>query len=152
MSENFWQDDEVEETNAMRVLREKAEADSALIREMRDELSALRKERKEENLDAAIKAKNLDPKVKDLIPDGKSLEDFLADYGSLLGAQTNEANTDSEDDGSAGDNVPDDEAAARAAVAGAASQAKATAGLDATEAKMNSFDNPEDLIAWLQTQ
>lgn len=151
-----WQDDNegLEETNAMRVLREKAEADSKTIREMAERLAKMEERENQSRLDALIVAQGLDPKVKDLIPKDSDPEKFLADYGSLLvrKSETPPGEGGEEDDGSAGDGVPADEAAAQAAISGAASGAQPKAGLDATEAKIQSFDNAEDLLAFLQSQ
>jgi hypothetical protein len=153
MSDGFWQDDtdEVPETNAMRVLREKAEADSKVIREMAERLAKMEARENESKVDSLITAKGLDPKVKDLIPKDSDPEKFLADYGALFAVKQAEAEAEaegSEDEGV----IPADEAAARAAVAGAASGAAPKAGLDSVEAKLQSFDNPEDLLAFLATQ
>ena len=65
MSDNFWADgvDEVEETNAMRVLREKAEADSKVIREMAERLAKMEAKEQRSALEDSLKAKGLDPKV-----------------------------------------------------------------------------------------
>lgn len=154
MSDNFWADgvDEVEETSAMRVLREKAKADSDLIREMREELAAMRAERERAALEQSLKAKGLDPKVADLIPKGTDPEKFLADYGTLL-ARNAEAAEAPVEDGGADDTVTPEEAAAQAAIAGAAaSKGTPPLGVAATEAKIRDFDNPEDLLAFLQSQ
>lgn len=156
MSDNFWADgvDEVEETNAMRVLREKAEADSKVIREMAERLAKMEAKEQRSALEDSLKAKGLDPKVADLIPAGTDPEKFLADYGTLLARKaeaTDEVVEDGEDDAE-GSAIPADEAAARAAVAKAASGAQPKAGLDATEAKIKDFDNAEDLLAFLATQ
>ena len=155
MSENFWADgvDEVEETNAMRVLREKAEADSKVIREMAERLAKMEKAENDRAALDKVTAKGLDPKVLDLIPEGKDVDAFLADYGTLLATKSEVTDevTD-EEEGDEGSAIPADEAAARAAVAKAASGAQPKAGLDATEAKIKDFDNAEDLLAFLATQ
>jgi hypothetical protein len=153
MSEYDWQDDtdEVQETNAMRVLREKAEADSKVIREMAERLAKMEARENESKVDGLIVAKGLDPKVKDLIPKDTDPEKFLADYGALFATKQAEAEAEAEGSEDEGE-VPADEVAARAAVANAASGAAPKAGLDATEAKIKDFDNAEDLLAFLATQ
>lgn len=157
MSDNFWADgvDEVEETNAMRVLREKAEADSKTIREMAERLAKMEERENATRLDALIVAQGLDPKVKDLIPKDADPEKFLADYGTLLVRKSTEVTDEATDEGEEGDGgsaIPADEAAARAAVSKAASGAQPKAGLDVVEDKIKSFENAEDLLAYLQTQ
>lgn len=157
MSDNFWDEapDEGHETPAMRVLREKAEADSKTIREMAERLAKMEERENATRLDGLIKAQGLDPKVKDLIPKDADPEKFLADYGSLLVRQAEDsANAEDEGDGSEGDGVPDDEAEARAAVAGAASGGQPKAGMDAVKAKLQpgAFESAEDLLAFLATQ
>jgi hypothetical protein len=155
MSNGFWADDtdEVDETNAMRVLREKAEADSKVIREMAERLAKMEKAENDRAALEKVKAKGLDPKVLDLVPEGKDLDAFLADYGALLATSSGsttevEDAEDVEDEGE----LPADEAATRAAIAGAASGAQPKVGLDAVEAKIESFDNADDLIAFLHSQ
>lgn len=158
MSNDFWDNDtEVEETPAIRVLREKAEADSKVIREMADRLAKMEAKENRQALEDSLKAKGLDPKVADLIPEGSDPEKFLADYGSLLARQAAETNGETVDeagDEDAGDSVPPDEAAARAAVANAASNAQPKGGLDSVAAKLQpgQFENAEDLLAYLRSQ
>lgn len=148
-----WDDtDEGHETPAMRVLREKADADSKVIREMAERLAKMEKAENDRAALAKVKAKGLDPKVLDLVPEGKDVDAFLADYGSLLAGAAPSAEAEGDGDGSEGDSVPDDEAAAQAAISGAASGAQPKAGLDATEAKIKEFDNADDLLAYLQSQ
>ena len=148
-----WQDeDAVQETNAMRVLREKAEADSALIREMRDELREMREERLRTKAVEKVTAKGLDPKVLDLIPEGTDPQKFLDDYADLFKSKA-EATAPVEDQvDDLPDGVPADEAAAHAAVASAARSATPASGADSQAAKIQSFDNAEDLLAYLATQ
>ena len=159
MSENFWADGDegLEETNAMRVLREKAEADSKVIREMAERLAKMEKAENDRVALAKVQAKGLDPKVLDLVPEGKDVDAFLADYGTLLATKAAETSDDSGDEGGEGEGgstIPADEAAARAAVAGSAAGAQPKAGLDSVEAKLQPgvFDNAEDLLAFLQSQ
>lgn len=157
MSDGFWENgtEEVEETNAMRVLREKAEADGKVIREMADKIAKMEARDSATRLDGLLKAKNLDPKVKDLIPKDADPEKFLADYGALLVTASTEGSEESggETDEAEGEGSAD-EAAARAAIAGAASGAQPKAGLDVVTAKLQpgAFDNAEDLLAFLQSQ
>jgi hypothetical protein len=158
MSTEFWADDtdEVDETNAMRVLREKAEADSKVIREMADRLAKMEAKEARSSLEDSLKAKGLDPKVADLIPKDTDPEKFLADYGALLVRASTEGSEESggEAEGEPEGEVSADEAAARAAIANAASGAQPKAGLDSVAAKLQpgAFDNAEDLLAFLQSQ
>lgn len=147
-----WQEDN-QETNAMRVLREKAEADSALIREMRDELRAMRDERQRDALSQKVVAKGLDPKVMDLIPEGTDPQKFLDDYADLFKTKVEAPAGETEVEGEVlPDGVPADEAAAHAAVAAAARSATPASGADSQAAKIASFDNADDLLAYLATQ
>ncbi len=156
MSNYDWQDDteddSPQESNAMRVLREKAEADGKVIREMAERLAKMEARDNESKVDGLLKAKNLDPKVKDLIPKDTDPEKFFADYGALFATAQAEAEADADEGGEDEGVVPADEVAARAAVAGAASGAAPKVALDSVEAKIGSFDNAEDLLAFLASQ
>lgn len=154
MSDNIWEDDEQYESNAMRVLREKAENDSKLIREMSEELKALRRERQAESLSKAAKEKGLDPSVVKLAEkagyalDEQGLEGFLKDFGALVAKPAPAAQED-ETDVPDEDVVPSDEQAVLSGIASSASGAQPKAGLDALEAQIKSADSQESLLKLL---
>lgn len=151
MSDNsYWQDDdEVTESNAMRVLREKAEADSKVIREMAERLRKMEEAEQRRNLESTLNAKGLDPKVAELIPADANPEEWLTTYGNLFGA----ASTASQEEAPVTDDgVPADEAAALAAMGTVASGAQPKAGLNSVEAQILAATNEEDLLRFLHSQ
>lgn len=158
MSNDFWQDgdDSIEDSNAMRVLREKAEADSKVIREMAERLAKMEERESRRALEDRLKTKGLDPKVADLIPKDADPDKWLNDYGTLLkGAsdpQPSAAGPEGDVPDGSDDGVPSAEQQFLATAAAAASGAKPPVGLDAVAAKMQEIDDPDALLAFLQSQ
>lgn len=153
-NEQFWQDgnddDNSGESNAMRVLREKADADSKVIREMAERLQKMEQKESRNTLEASLKGKGLDLRVADLIPDGTDPDEWLKTYGALL--KSGEVATDDTEGEEIPDGVSAEDAAALAALSKAGSDATPKVGLDAVEARINSFENEEELLKFLQSQ
>lgn len=153
MSDNtYWQDDndrgygEVEETNAMKILREKAEKDSALIREMSERLRKMEEKEQRSHLESTLTAKGLSPKVADLIPKDANPEEWLATYGDVFSSgevtPADESSTEGE--------LDEEEAAALAALGAAGAGVTPKAGLSATEALIASAEDEEALMKILR--
>ena len=146
------------ESNAMRVLREKAEADSKLIREMSEELKEYRRERELDKLTGVAKSKGLDPSVVALAtkagydPNEQGLDGFLKDFGGLIAKPAGEPEAEGEQLPGADDSVPAEEAAALEAMAAASQSAVPAKGIAALEAQMSSINDPDEFIKFLQSQ
>ncbi len=146
---NPYEEDEYE-SNAMRVLREKAEADSALIREMRDELATMRVER--QKVEAAKVAKDLgvDPGVLGLVPDGTDPTEWLKANAALFAKAGETANPEVTDEPEAPvSTIPDDEAAAHEAITSSAREAQPPVGLNSLTSAIAAADSPEAIAALL---
>lgn len=153
MSDNLWQDgeDDLYESNAMRVLREKAERDSQVIREMAERLQKMEEKENRRALEDSLKAKGLAPEVADLIPKGSNPDEWLTKYGALLKTEQPAADDSTGDDAGADDGVPADEADALGAMTAAAGGAVPKAGLDSVAAKIQNAESAEDLLKILQS-
>lgn len=147
---NMYEESEYE-TNAMRALREKAEADSKTIREMAERLQKMEEKQSRADLVSTITEKGLDAKVVDLIPKDVDPGEWLKNYEGLFAKATAGNSEPLAEEQEVPDGVPADEAALMATAASAASGGKATTGLKAVEDKIQSFDNQEDLLAYLQS-
>ena len=158
MSDNFWNDgddsDEIE-TNPMRVLREKAEADSKVIREMADELKEYRRERELDKLAGVAKSKGLDPSVVALATKAgfdaneQGLDGFLKEFGGLITKPAGEPEAEGEQPPGEENSVPADEQAALDAMAAASQGSTPAKGLDAVSAQIGQADSPEAVMAAL---
>lgn len=151
---NQYDEDEYE-TNAMRVLREKAEADSALIREMRDELSTMRQDRQKDAATKVARDLGVDPGVLSLAPADADPAKWLKDNAALFakaapvggeGQPVQEAEVESDAPVST---IPDDEAAAHEAIASSAREAQAPVGLNSLTSAIAAADSPEAVAALL---
>jgi hypothetical protein len=150
----FWEDDDdaPRESNAMRVLREKAEADSKVIREMAEELKGLRAERDQEKVRSVVTSKGLDPKVASLAaaagvePNEQAVEAWLADFGDVFAKAGQEPTGETGDEQPPVDEVPADEQAALAAFAAAAQGSEPAKGLAAVETQIKAADSPEAVL------
>lgn len=157
MSNQFWQDgddpDEVQESNPMRVLREKADADSKVIREMAERLRKMEEKEQRRELADKIVAKGLDPKVAALIPADKNPDEWLNEYAGLFARPAEvEAEPSEEEGAGADDSVSAENAAALAAIAASAKGGVPKGGLDAVEAKIKgNWDSQEEFMEYLQS-
>lgn len=161
MSNEFWNDgddsDEVTETNAMKVLREKAEADSQRIREMSEQIQKLLDRDAQRELDSVVKEKTLPPKVVALakaagVKDSEGLNTFLTEYGDVF-ATAGSGTTDEGDQlPGSDDGVPADEQGALSTMAGAAAGSVPAKGLEAVEASIKNAESAEDLLKVLGVQ
>jgi hypothetical protein len=159
MSDMFWEDDDSapRESNAMRVLREKAEADSKVIREMAEELKSIRRERDQEKVARVVQSKGLDPKVAALAaaagvePSEQAVEAWLGEYGNVFAVKSGQEPTgDGGDEQPPASDVPTAEQAALAAFAAAAQDATEPAkGLGVLSDKIKSASSPEEVLAAL---
>lgn len=153
-NDQFWQDgnddDSVTETNGMKALREKAESGSKVIREMAERLRKMEEKESRETLEKSLVEKGLDRKVADLIPEGSDPNEWLKTYGALLKSGV----VATED--TSGEELPDgvsaEDAAALAALSKASAGSTPKVGLDAVEARINSIDNADELLQFLQSQ
>lgn len=164
MSDTFWDgtdgyEPQGRESNAMKALREKAEADSKTIREQAERLAKLEKAQAIQSLESVVKSKGLDPKVAALAaaqgvePSEQAVEAFLKDYGDVfVKSGGSEPAGDSAGEADAGSSVPEGEQQALSAMAAASQGGQAPTGLDAMASKLNSFDNADDLIKFLESQ
>lgn len=145
------------ESNAMRVLREKAEADSKLIREMSEELKEYRRERELDKLTNVAKSKGLDPSVVALAtkagydPNEQGLDGFLKDFGGLI---TKPAEPEAEGEQPPGEEttLSAEEQAALGTMAAASQSAVPAKGIAALEAQMSAIQDPDEFIKFLQAQ
>lgn len=164
MSETYW-DEENEtrgESSVIKVLREKAEADSKVIREMADELKEIRKERQLDKLSKVVESRELDPSVLGLAEKAgyelteAGLDSFIKDFGNVVAkkAKVDEAPAGGEEQTPA-DVVKTvlaaEEQEELTAMSAASQGAQPASGLAATEAAINSADSPEAVMALLQT-
>jgi len=151
---NLYEEDEYE-SNAMRVLREKAEADSALIREMRDELATMRQERQRSEAAKVAADLGVDPGVLSLAPEGSDPTEWLKANANLFAKTKVDASVDdsqeAEDDTSDApvSTIPDDEAAAHEAIASSAREAQPPVGLNSLTSAIAAADSPEAVSALL---
>lgn len=162
MSDNFWNDgiesNETEETNPMRVLREKAEADSRLIREMSEQIAALAARVAADDMAKTVESKKLPPKVAALakaagVKDQAGLDTFLSEYGDVFAAPSSGTTAPGDEQPpEVEDGVPAEEQGALSTMAAASQGATPVTGLEAVEAKMQEIDDPEEFLKFLQSQ
>jgi hypothetical protein len=164
MSDTFWDGSdgseyEGRESNAMKALREKAEADSKTIREMSEKLAKLEQAQAVQSLESVVKSKGLDPKVAALAakagvdPSEQAVEAFLKDYGDVfVKSGGSEPAGESEEEAASGSSVPEGEQQALSAMAAAGQGGAPPTGLSAMASKLDSFDNADDLIKFLESQ
>lgn len=158
MSDMFWEDDDQpRESNAMRALREKAEADSRKIAELTETVTKLSQEVSATRVEKAVTSKGLPPKVAALAAkagvgsDPEAVEAFLKEYGDVFAGSTGTEPTGESGDEQppADDVVPADEQVALAAAAAAARGGQPAVGLKATEDKVRAAQTPEEVLAAL---
>jgi hypothetical protein len=148
---NPYEEDEYE-TNAMRVLREKAEADSALIRE---ELTNMRQERQKAEATKVAKDLGVDPSALALAPADADPVKWLQDNAKLFAKATPVGEADpvtqnGEDSPDAPvSTIPEAEAEAHAAIAESAREAQPPVGLNSLTSAIASADSPEAVAALL---
>ena len=149
MSDNFYED----ESNAMRVLREKAEADSKTIREMAERLQKMEEKETTRAREHAILKAGLDPKVSALIPKDADPAAWLKENGDLFArkqVESTEESLETGDEPPAPDAHSSVEAQAIAAIAAAAKEAPPSPpGLQNLEAQIKAADSPEAIQALL---
>lgn len=155
MSNDYWNDgddsDDGSETNGMKVLREKAEADSTRIREMSEQIQKLLDRDAQRELDSVVKEKSLPPKLLALakkagVTDTEGLNTFLTEYGDVF-ATAGSGTTDEGDQlPGSDDGVPADEQDALSTMAGASAGSVPAKGLEATEASIKNAESAEDLL------
>lgn len=158
----FWEDEgnePVRESNAMKVLREKAEADSKLIREMSEQLNAMKRESEATKLTSVVTSKGLDPKVAEIVkaagvePTEQAVEAWLKDFGDVfVKAPGQEPTGDAGAEQPPASAVPDGEQEALAAMAAAAQGAVPAKGLEGIEAQINAATDIESLLKVLGAQ
>lgn len=155
MSDMFWEneDEAPRESNAMKALREKAEADSKTIREMAERLAAMEKRDQEARVASVITSKGLDPKVAALAAaagveaDEQAVEAWLKDYGDVFARKSgSEEPTGSTEEQHGESGTPTDEQVALAAMAAAAQGNTPAAGMGVLEQKIQSAESAEDLL------
>lgn len=168
MSDMFWEDDNggQRESNAMRALREKAEADSKKITDLTEAVSKLTEELHSTKVKDVVTNAGLDPRVADLAKqavgtDPQAVEAWLKDNGDLFakpvgapagGSEGQEpAGATGEEQPGGQSEVPADEQAALAALAAAAQGSEPAKGLEAVANSMSEAKTPEDVERLLQT-
>lgn len=145
------------ESNAMRVLREKAEADSKLIREMSEELKEYRRERELDKLTGVAKSKGLDPSVVALATKAgyeaneQGLDGFLKDFGGLITKPAEGSETEGEQPLGDETTVSAEEQAALGTMAAASQSATPAKGIAALEAQIMGATDEEALLKILQS-
>lgn len=166
MSETYW-DEEFDGRgesagNAVKVLREKAEADSKLIREMSEQLNKLTAESARNKLSEVAKSRELDPSVISLAEKAgyelteAGLDGFLKDFGGVVAkkASTEVKTETGGDEQSATDLVKSavaaEEQAELEAMTAASQDTKPAVGLAAVQSTIGSADSPEAVMAALQ--
>lgn len=170
MSDMFWENDgsngePPRESNAMRALREKAEADSKAIAELRDMVGELTKELSAGKVEKVVTSKGFDPGLAEIAKtvvgsDPQAVEAWLKDNeklfakpaaaASALEGQEPTGDTGEEQSGE-GSVVPADEQAALAAHAAAAQGSTPAKGLEAVVSSMSQAQSAEDVEKLLQT-
>lgn len=159
MSDMFWEDDDRQprESNAMKALREKAEADSKKITELTEQLQKLSREVSESRVERVVTTKGFDPRVAALAaaagvePTDQAVEAWLKEFGDVFvkttsGQEPAEA-TGEEQSGE--QVVPDDEQVALAALAAAAQGAEPAKGLAALESQLRTAPDEAALLKLL---
>lgn len=107
------------QTNPIRALREKAESDSATIKELRAELQKIKDAQRTTGVADLLKSKGLDPIVADLVPKDveatpEALDAWYAKYGKAFastsaGSDEADGDGDGSDDSAAGSTIPEGE-------------------------------------------
>lgn len=163
MSETYW-DEENEtrgESSVIKVLREKAEADSKVIREMAEELKEIRKERQLDKLSKVVASRELDPSVVSLAEKAgyelseNGLESFLKDFGTVVSKPAPKPDEQSGEEQTAAGLVQTvvaaEEQASLEAMSAASHGVQPAVGLAASASAINAADSPEAVMAVLQT-
>lgn len=144
-----------QESNAMRVLREKAEADSRALNEMRETVSQLSKELSTTRVEKVVTSKGYDPGVAALAVAGgastpEAVEAWLNDNGKFLAKTVSQEPTEEPEGEKTPESVvPEDERAALAAIAAASQGATPSAGLTPVQSQVTQADSPEAVMAAL---
>ena len=162
MSDMFWENDTEtgRESNAMRALREKAEADSKKITELTDAVSKLTEKLNSNEVTKVVSTKGLDPRVAELAKsavgtDPQAVEAWLEKNGDLFAkagtpaTPGQEPTPESEGEQPPASEVPADEQVALAAFAAAAQGSEPAKGMEALQSKISSVNSPEELAALL---
>lgn len=169
MSDMFWENDgsngeQPRESNAMRALREKAEADSKAIAELRDMVGTLTQELSAGKVEKVVTSKGFDPGLAEIAKtvvgsDPQAVETWLKDNEKLFAkaaaapsAEDQEPTGDTgEEQSGEGSVVPADEQAALAAHAAAAQGSTPAKGLEAVVSSMSQAQSADDVEKLLQT-
>lgn len=161
MSDMFWEDNgqaQGQESNAMKVLREKAEADSKRLNEMADQVATLTSALNAERVEKVVTSKGYDSSVVAMLTDAgldptpQAIEAFLTKHGDKLAKPGAAGEPNGTTDAAGGDVVPADEQAALSAMAAGAAGAVPQVGMSALESKIKGFSNADDLMKFLQSQ
>ena len=167
MSDMFWENDDnggARESNAMRALREKAEADSKAIAELRDMVGELTKELSAGKVEKVVTSKGLDPAVAEIAQkvvgtDPQAVEVWLKENEKLFAKPAAGTPTPGQEPAGATEEeqpggesvVRADEQAALAALAAAAQGSTPAKGMEAVATQMSQAKTPEDVEKLLQT-
>lgn len=158
----FWDDDggsPQQESNGMRALREKAEADSRRLQELHDMVGTLSTELNRERVEKVITSKGFDPSVAGLLLDAKveptpaAVEAFLTKHAALLVkpvSSVDQGEPTTTGQAAPVSTVPTGEQAALAAQAAAAAGSTPQLGIDAVDTKLKSFDSADELMAFIK--
>jgi hypothetical protein len=163
MSDMFWEDDGGQtarpaESNGMRVLREKAEADSKRLNEMADQIATLTSSLNAERVEKVVTSKGYDPAVvaalteAGLPADPQAVSAFLEKHGNLFAKASGVTDEQTGTGAATGESVvPGDEQAAMQAQAAAAAGAQSTTGMSALENQMRGATSVDELMKVIQS-
>lgn len=155
----FWDGNngEVQESNAMKALREKADSDSARLKTLEETNSKLLSRINEQDIRAVVESKGLPGKVAKLAaaagvePTTEAVEAWVAEYGDVFGIKPADATSQEPSGAGAATpaaNVSVEEQAALASMAAGASGGTGAplTGVSAVQAAINSAPDEEALL------
>lgn len=159
MSDMFWEDDtqhQPRESNAMKALREKAEADSKKIAELTEAVNKLTKEVTTSRVEKVVTSKGLSPKVAAIVaaagvePTEQAVEAWLKDYGDVFAKAGGQEPAEATGEEQSGEQVVSvEDQVALAAMAAAAQGAEPAKGLAALESQISSAKSEAELLKLL---